>query len=371
MDRSIPRFEQYYPGQNVYFVQTVRGAAAEHVRTAPFVLAGDIMSAALRRRVLDKLKGAERVHLMVHYLTPLRALTARWLLRQIEVPTVSYWIFYGDDLYGDLFRRGRYQLHDRGEVGATFSWRFRNYHRLHAVYHALRRGRWLPAELKAFIGALDYFCFWNPFDFELLKQHYPTRAQFRPFRYLTDDLQVDKPIAPPRPGTVLINHSASHTGNHRTVLRKLHASPHQHLIERVVTPLSYGAAHVRARTIETGNALFGERFMPLLEFTSSERYFATLDEVSAGFFGHRRQEGGGSVSYLLGRGARVYLRPQNNLLDYLRWRGYHVFDLETDLERTDAFAPLPPEQAAHNARLVREEYGSVSADHIYHHLLDT
>ena len=68
--------------------------------------------------------------------------------------------------------------------------------------------------------------------------------------------------------------------------------------------------------------------------------------------GHRRQEAGGNISFLLRNGKKVFLREDNTLLQYYRDLGCFVYSFEKDLNSKDDLRPLTKEQQEINRNVM-------------------
>lgn len=77
-------------------------------------------------------------------------------------------------------------------------------------------------------------------------------------------------------------------------------------------------------------------------------YFALINKVEVAVIGARRQEAAGNIINLLSNGTKVFLREDNNLLQYYREKGFIIFSYEKDLNSLADLQPLTLEEQLHN-----------------------
>lgn len=106
---------------------------------------------------------------------------------------------------------------------------------------------------------------------------------------------------------VLLGNSASKTNKHLDALDKLKKVDDGEM--RIYTPLSYGGkkSYVK-KVISKGEALFGDRFVPLTGFMEYDKYMNLLNSIDIGFFYHDRQEALNNTISLIAKKKTVYIR---------------------------------------------------------------
>jgi dTDP-N-acetylfucosamine:lipid II N-acetylfucosaminyltransferase len=214
---------------------------------------------------------------------------------------------------------------------------------------------------KKCIAQLDYFCFWNNYDYELLKKHFTTTATYKQFLYynLIDRNYTNISFAKQQ-GKVLINHSASANGNHLTILQKLKQILPQDNEVNIITPLSYGSESIKNEVINTGTNLFGKNFTPIVNYMPIDEYYNLLNNIPVAIFGSKRQEGGGNIFYMLGKGAKVFLRNNNNMMQWLKDHGFYIFSVEDDLLSAKDLLPLSTVQMETNIAVHKKLFSESS-----------
>ena len=209
--------------------------------------------------------------------------------------------------------------------------------------------------MDAFCLKLNYFCFWNYYDYEILCNNIKTNAKFKLFYYVNtlknpNDKLFDSEI---KSNNILVNNSASFTGNHLTVLNKLSKLGIDNT--KIILPLSYGpSTHIALIEKEIEKLFLRENYFLLKEYLPINAYYDIVNTCQYAVMGHRRQEAGGNISYLLRNGSKVFLREDNNLLQYYRDLGCYVYTFEKDLISSDALSPIHSDQKKVNRDIIED-----------------
>ena len=307
----------------------------------------------------------EEVKLYVHFLDSFKAEVLNILINNNDNFKI-YWIFFGGDLYSKLRLYKNYKLFDEEtKIKQPLSLlKFKQ-----EVYQLLNKN----IERKVFhnvIKEIDYFCFWNPHDYELLKLNFNTKAKFKPFLYdhvlpVTEDV---KSLKKENSGIILVNHSASSAGNHLTILQSLNKPELKSNIKKIIVPLSYGPTHIKNGVIKYGNEFFQEQFFPLIDFIEKEKYYELLKSVDVAFFGHRRQQGGFNIFQLLTMGTKVYLRKENNLSLYFEEKGIKIGVFDENIKPENLENDLTPEEKKRNRDIILQLFSESEVDKMYGNL---
>jgi dTDP-N-acetylfucosamine:lipid II N-acetylfucosaminyltransferase len=124
---------------------------------------------------------------------------------------------------------------------------------------------------------------------------------------------------------ILVGNSTSPTNNHISIFEMLIPYKEENFI--IYCPLSYGI-HVRHRdnVIKAGKALFGEKFVPLLDFMEIDEYMEFLKKIDIAIFNHYRQEAMGITLQLLSMSKIVFMNCTTTSYMSLIERGVNVFD---------------------------------------------
>jgi hypothetical protein len=152
---------------------------------------------------------------------------------------------------------------------------------------------------------------------------------------------------------ILVGNSSSVSNNHLEVFDLL--ARHDLGDRKIVVPLSYGSPTYRDRIIQAGQAMFGARFVPLVDFMSLDQYNATISSCAIVIMGHRRQQGVGNIATMLYKGARVFLHENTTTYQFLKSRGAHISGLaELESGAVADLQALGPPQQAMNAQVVHD-----------------
>lgn len=347
VSHSYHVFEKYYPNKNLFIVNK---------ESDKFKIIKDkehFLGIPLKEKNYRKIKDLCDVHgvniILVHGLQSTYAGLLKYLssVRNYRV----YWIFWGYELYLSLAQLGRYELID--EEASPFSLRTYMYPNKYNVW--LRKFLRKPITsnlLYDLIPYLDYFCFWNYEDYKLLQDEFQTNMKFKYFAYSASErdekdflLQSELPIKNQR--TLLINHQASITGNHYTLMKHIASIDKDNVYEKLV-PLSYGTNYIRKSVLRAGQSFFNAKFHPILGYLPRSEYFEMINRAEVAIFGARRQEASGNIINLLGNGTKVFLRDDNNLLQYYKKKGFIIYSYDKDLNSIEDLQPLTLEEQQYN-----------------------
>ncbi len=348
INKSSTIFEHFYPGRNIFCIKR-RGYTKGRMQKMENAIWLDttVPDPAQLVRICEE---RQVDTILVHGLNPMYC-KALPLLSANHTRRI-FWIFHGFELYYALGEKGLWKQVDNESLFSIESWISPTRYN-----YFIRKLLGKPIYYDRLVEALpwiDYFCFWLKEDYLLLKEHFNTNISFRHFQYgayFRTDKDVPEPLDVQKTAKeIRINHSASKTGNHDTLMNLLHKIDANNEFRKVV-PLSYGSMYMRKRICKMGRRLFGEQFVPELDYVSLQEYWATLRKVGVAIFGHCRQEASGNIVALLRSGAKVFLRERNFLLKHYKDLGFIVFSVEKDLKTIDDLQPLTVEQMQHNAEV--------------------
>lgn len=365
---SIIRFEYYYPNDNIFIVNSHSEKIQDliHVKKRKEIICINLYKNDAYKKLINHINNGDNI--LIHSLS----LSKASLINKIELNTKinTYWIFYGAFLYSILFERGLYKLYDYNPNSLKIENRF--------YWHLKYKFRYLKyvitlfvkkenREINKFIQNLDFFCFWNYSDYDLLLKNFQTKAKFKFFRYydIKEEFLLEESNVNKEKNSVLINHSASPTGNHLYILRLLKKIDKNKQIDKLYLPLSYGSETLKKNVLFYGNKEFDYCFNPILEFMDRIDYYQMLKKIGVAFFGHRRQEGGSNIFFLLAFGVKLFLRKENSLLNYLKQEGFIVYEVEKDLYSFSDISPLNEQDQKYNRELVLKHFSNSKIDKTY------
>lgn len=343
---SVKQFEKYYPGDGVYVVHCFN-PQLKMVKNDEHLIVLNLLKPENHQKVVDLCEERNIKKIVIHGMLPymekvLPAIKARYDVK-------IYWIYWGYELYETLAYKKNYKVLDDPFNPFLLS----SYYKPYFITKVIRKmmGKVKADSYRKIMGMVDYFCFWNKGDYDLFQKYFPSETKFRFFAYSANEKgQEPTNLFPLRERTtkrILINHQASVYGNHNTIFRKLKEIDAENKYDKVC-PVSYGFLSIKNNILATGRKYFSEKFVPIKEYMSRDKYFEMLDSIDIAVFGQRRQEASGNISQLLRNGVKVFLRNDNILLKFFREKGYIVYSFEDDLKDASSLSPLTLEQQQHN-----------------------
>ncbi len=227
---------------------------------------------------------------------------------------------------------------------------------LKKCYHVMWGGDfYFPAQQswvkKQIIKRMGHFVTYIEGDYELVQKWYGAKGKYHECFMYPSNLYKEYEIKPKEHNTINIQlgNSATDTNNHIEVLEKLKKYKEENM--QIFVPLSYGEKDYMERVIKVGKEIFGDKFIPLLEFMPFERYLDFLGQIDIAIFNHNRQQAMGNIITLLGLGKKVYLRKDITPWKLFEELGVKVFNVdEIDLE------PIDKKVAEENRKRVREYF---------------
>lgn len=359
-------FEKYYPGLNIFVVNT-KTPDLKMIKDKEGFICLDLYDRKNYAEVLRLCRENNIGRIVLHGMRDYMLFLLRFLRKECDFRV--FWIVWGYELYETLGYEKGYRLFDR--PFPLFS-RLR-YYTPNSLSRIIRKvtNNYRPGRFAKIFGMVDYFCFWNKRDYELLKNNFDVKAGFRFFSYNANETDSEPAdlfeLRVRKLETVMINHQASVFGNHEKVFERLKEIDRDNTLQKIV-PLSYGHPMIRSRVLKSGQKKFGRMFRPVTDYMSRDEYFRILDRVDVAVFGQRRQEASGNIIQLLKNGVKVFLRNDNNLLDYYREKGYLIYSFDDDLNDMESLKPLTIEEQRHNRECFMRN--RLYYDRFMPHLLD-
>ena len=305
---SMMVFERYYPGQNIMLSRPPMKNDVARIDLPEDIFrwldygnrdVWEEVESLCRERHIDKI--------VLHAAFRRNVNLAAYLKKRI--PCKVYWLFWGFELYNALAEDFGVSLVD--EKFNPFKIRTYRYpNRVKGLLKYLRYGCTQSDVLRKVSDVADYFCFWNKFDYDLYTKYFGDHVKYKRFGYVCRERnsgEVETYNFPKKVQTILINHQASMTGNHVTLMEKVEKVDKEGKFN-ICVPLSYGAPYVRKQCLQLGHRMFGDRFMPILDFLPRDEYFDKIDSAQFALFGQKRQEAKGNIGHLLTVCTKVFLR---------------------------------------------------------------
>ena len=195
---------------------------------------------------------------------------------------------------------------------------------------------------KSIIKRIDYVVTPHKGDVRLLKKYFRTKARWHsqaiysnPVEFkkldLKDNYSVNEKFNFKKNGgkLILLGNSGTPTNNHLDILIRLSKMEEKNFT--IICPLSYGSPIYIKKIIEKGKLLFGERFIPLLDFLKPELYFLILKQIDLAVMNHNRQQGMGTIHILVYLGKPICMKKTSGYF-FLIEKGINIFSIQ-DLEK--------------------------------------
>lgn len=143
--------------------------------------------------------------------------------------------------------------------------------------------------------------------------------------------------------------------------------------QKVIIPLSYGAPWVKNGVKRLGKWLYGNDFMPLVDFLPREQYNELICNCSTMIMPHYAPRAQGNIITALWLGMRVYLSEHNMTYHYFKRLGCTVYSIEKDLKRSnkECFKPMTDEELEHNRKILYATYSRESTMKAVQHIAET
>ncbi len=212
-------------------------------------------------------------------------------------------------------------------------------------------------------------------EYDIIKHHYDTGAEYRKFfypnplnfqklRHVSEEAPADWPeldAVKECSKLVLVGNSGYPSNNHADVLQML--SGIESCDFGVVCPLSYGRPAYIEKVIAIGRELLGDRFVPLTEFMAADRYFQLLRKTDTAIMNHFRQQGKGNIIPLIYLGKKVYLREAVTTYREYAADGIRIESTDSLLSGNvrDMLTPYPDEIKITNRNIITERYSDENA----------
>ena len=287
------------------------------------------------------------------------------LLQDIPANKKVFWLGWGYDYYDRLLSgaypeglflpRTRSLLPDARKRGA-----------IRAVASACKTGikRALARSTQdELLSRVDYFSPVIDSDYEMAIQLNPW---FRP-RYVTwnygtmeDDLSSDELASKLLGDNILVGNSAAPENNHIEVFELLERNVE--LTDRqIIVPLSYGDESYKEKIIIYGQAILGNRFVPVPDFLDKESYFELLQSCGYVFMNHLRQQALGNICIMMLKGAKIYMNSQSPLYRWLIAKGGLIQSIDSLAKRAEGakhiLRPHCEEHRFANAEVIKGHWG--------------
>ncbi len=343
IERGLSHFSRAYPNKARTLLVT-KSKTLRHLNFEP-----DLRLRRMRElftaRALKEIRSAEAIILHssknVGFLISLLA----------KKTTKILWIGYGFDYYNLLAKQG-YEFYGP-ETKAL-----RTMQRPLENRVTLKHKAYLLANSFVMRLAFKRIDFFSPVireDYEVFKEYFPkTKMDYVAWNYgdSFDDTLFTDPF-PMLGQNILIGNSASFTNNHLEIfslLKNVDLSG-----RRLIVPLSYGDKEYRDHIITIGRNLFGDSFMPLVDFMPIDEYYTVIKSCSIAIMNQYRQQATGNISAMIVFGAKVYLSNKNPYYMNCINRGLKICAIEElTSDSSSLFSLLSESERSLNRKIVQD-----------------
>jgi hypothetical protein len=201
------------------------------------------------------------------------------------------------------------------------------YHDYRYKYHTIK-GKLYIFRKKTVIRKLQGLITYVKGDYELAKKWYGAKGEYYECFMYPSNLYKEYDVKPITHDTINIQvgNSADPSNNHIDVFEQLLKFKNENI--KIYVPLSYGNSEHTEKVISAGNAMFGDKFIPMTDFMVFDQYLHFLADIDIAIFNHKRQQAMGNIITLLGLGKKVYLRNDITPWQTFEECGIHIFDVE-------------------------------------------
>lgn len=251
------------------------------------------------------------------------------ILFQWKKPT--YWVIWGFDLY-------------------IYQERFKSLK--YFIKHILR---------KIAIKNLSGIIYDVKGEYELAKKWYHTKAPYIEAGYLPDFSTIN--VLPQQKKEnvyrILVNHSANYRNYHIEVFEKIKQLGLPLNSFEIIVPLSYSENKpgYKNEVIEKGKQLFGDSFIPIVEYMDIRDYCSLLKTIDFAFFAADRQIATINIEFLLVFGAKIYIRDDITSWNHFISLGCKMFSYNNNFpENISELIQLDQVSKDNNKQIILKKY---------------
>lgn len=213
----------------------------------------------------------------------------------------------------------------------------------------------LNRNVRTVIEKIDYIAPVLVEDVELFRKAYPRSRipQVIEFQYGYYNVERNVGIARAA-GPILVNNSATATGNHIEVFKRLDKIGVQ---SDMIVPLNYGDSPAYLDFVKNnGVSILGGRFRPILDFMPKDEYFKYISQCTHMVMGHNRQQALGNIIWGLSAGLKLFFWKRSPVYRQYKQMGFDIYSIE-EATGADFETCLLPEMQRRNSELVIENFG--------------
>lgn len=337
-----PFYDQYQMAVNntdVFYVYR-RDKGFQKIESPNVVYDKDFASTSQHIRfLLDTIKKADRVVLHSFFFSEL--LYGLLFALAPKYGKKMAWLVWGGDL-GDMYKMEQTDKRMRSRIRGIL--------RRRIIYH-----------LGYVLGPTN--------DFESVKSLYKTKNLKKAYAYYSYPIVFRDESVPQN--RIMVGHSAHPSSQHIQTYELLAQYPLSGN-SVVYSNLSYGysdkqhsisAAEYIQQVTDKGRELFGDKYLPDLEFCGYDAYVRKLMQIKVVIFNNDRGQGFSNIANMLHLGIKIYMSSQNGLYAYFRQLGaimYTMEELDASFEQ-----PLSREEQKHNMEVIEKLFSNEEFNRVW------
>lgn len=180
---------------------------------------------------------------------------------------------------------------------------------------------------RNFLKRLTSVCHWNQFDIDILENLYGIPIRHSDFSYSIGASTLEiKEIKQTSKLTIFLGNSDTITNNHLDALEILKKFKHNNI--KIYCPLNYVKGEYAEHIAMKGKKLFGDKFIPLLEFLPRDEYYDVMSSVDICFMHHKRTQAGGNILAFVKKGKKIFLNKHSTIYKLYKKLGMKVYSTE-------------------------------------------
>lgn len=242
-------------------------------------------------------------------------------VNNLDKNIIKVWIFWGHEGYGAIpsssytSLRSSKLLFPKSINGILSFWKE------YLLSYTLTKQNKLR---RLLIKKMDYCATWVDGDQKLAKK-INKQIQKLYFCYYTRELMNFERlnVMTINRDRIFLGNSGNHSNNHIEALNFLYEN---NFSGEIICPLSYSGSEIYVKAIiEKGKTMFGDRFIPLLDFIPLQEYQEIINSCGIVWMNHFRQQAAGNLFAAFCSGKLVVLNDKNPMQQtFKKWGLYFV-----------------------------------------------
>lgn len=282
---------------------------------------------------------AGNVNIFIHYLGDKHLFPLLFKKRN----QTTYWIAWGGDYYSYI----DFPLFDIETAKII------NYNKKINIFDKLKNA------LRSYIirHKVDCVCI-SQYEYEILCSYYkikPKRINFKyPNPVSVEIKKKDISQISNKEKIILIGNSGAAENNHIDAFIKLSKLKGNF---KVIVPLSYAYEdNYRNIVLQKGKEFFGDKFVPLLDYMTPDKYYEILKTVDVAVMNHFRQQAVGNMRTLIELGKKIYINESNPVYKIFLQNKVQLSPMPKDYFDESFFEEYSDEQKVQNIKGLESFY---------------